>query len=254
MDLEVTAAAVVDLWRQLGIRAPGAWLREEPGALAVVSGIPVATLNGVWVHGPQASPAAVSELLADVAARATPFSLQARPASVEAAEEAALAHGMAAQEPIPLMVVEDPAAIAGDLVAGDLVVREATSAERPVHVQVAAAGFECPVPLYEDMMRATDVIPGQRCWLGFVDGVAVTTALTIPTGGGTTGVVNVATPPQHRGHGFGAAVTAAATRAALAEGACLVWLQSSPPGRGVYANVGFRVLEEWPFWTSADAG
>lgn len=254
MNGEATAAAVVDLFRRLGIRVPGGWVREQPGVLAVVSGVPFPTMNGVWVHGAEASPAHVADLLREVAARAVPYCLQARPGCAEAARVAVAEHALEAQQSVPLMAVEDLSALTGDPVAGELEVREATAAERDTHVEVAAAGFECPVPLYEQMMRATDVIPDQKCWLGFVDEVAVTTALTIPTADGSVGVFNVATPPQRRGHGYGAAITAAATRAALAEGARWVWLQSSPPGLGVYRRVGFRVLEEWPFWTSADSG
>jgi GNAT superfamily N-acetyltransferase len=253
VDTATTAAAVVDLFRQLGIRVPGGWLREEPGVLAVTSGVPVATMNGVWVYDSGASPTDVADLLREVAGRGVPYCLQARPGCAEAVRDVVAERALEAQQAIPLMAVEDPSALTGDAGPGDLTVRPATARERARHVEVAAAGFECPVPLYEDMMRATDVIPDQRCWLGLVDEIAVTTALTIPTAGGTVGVFNVATPPQHRGHGYGAAVTAVATRAALAQGARWAWLQSSPPGLGVYRRVGFRVLEEWPFWTSPDS-
>ena len=47
----------------------------------------------------------------------------------------------------------------------------------------------------------------------------------------------------------GAAVTG--SRAGSAAGAAWAWLQSSPPGYGIYARLGFRTVETWDCWIAA---
>jgi hypothetical protein len=66
--------------------------------------------------------------------------------------------------------------------------------------------------------------------------------------GGCTGVFSVATPPAHRRRGYGAALTARAVTDGLAAGAAWAWLQSSPPGYGIYARLGFRTVETRACW------
>jgi predicted GNAT family acetyltransferase len=62
------------------------------------------------------------------------------------------------------------------------------------------------------------------------------------------GVFNVATPPEHRRRGYGAAITARVVSDGLAAGARWAWLQSSPAGYRVYEELGFRTLERWLAW------
>ncbi len=54
---------------------------------------------------------------------------------------------------------------------------------------------------------------------------------------------SVATPPEHRRRGYGAAITAHAARAAFENGADLAWLQTSAIGESVYRGLGFRHVE-----------
>jgi predicted GNAT family acetyltransferase len=50
----------------------------------------------------------------------------------------------------------------------------------------------------------------------------------------------VATPPEHRGKGYGAAVTARAVLEGFGQGADLAGLQASALGEPVYRRMGFR--------------
>ena len=70
-------------------------------------------------------------------------------------------------------------------------------------------------------------------YLGRVEAEAVTTAIGYRTGR-EGGIFNVATPAEHRRHGYGAAITAFATRSLFESGADLAWLQTSPIGERVY--------------------
>ena len=63
-------------------------------------------------------------------------------------------------------------------------------------------------------------------YLGRVDAEAVTTAIGYRTGS-EGAIFNVATPAEHRRHGYGAAITAFATRSLFESGADLAWLQTT---------------------------
>ncbi|MGW8981768.1 GNAT family N-acetyltransferase [Streptomyces parvus] len=64
---------------------------------------------------------------------------------------------------------------------------------------------------------------------------------------GTVRVTLVYTPPEFRGRGFGAAVTAESSRAALAEGAAEVLLftdLANPTSNGVYLRIGYEPVAD----------
>lgn len=70
-------------------------------------------------------------------------------------------------------------------------------------------------------------------YIGRVEDPIVSTAVGV-TVDGATGVFNVATPPEHRGHGYGAALTSRVVRDGFEAGSRLAYLQSSEIGDGVY--------------------
>ena len=118
---------------------------------------------------------------------------------------------------------------------------------------MAAAGFEAPVDIFLAMAELLELGPTPNVVLGDVAGNPVTTALSMEAGPGSAGIFNVATPPAHRGHGYGAAATARAVAASSTQGATWSWLQSSSAGHGIYQRLGFRDVELWPCWVSADS-
>ncbi|MFE2974531.1 GNAT family N-acetyltransferase [Streptomyces sp. NPDC059258] len=64
---------------------------------------------------------------------------------------------------------------------------------------------------------------------------------------GMVRVTSVYTPPEFRGRGYGAAVTAAASRAALEEGAAEVLLftdLANPTSNGVYLRIGYETVAD----------
>jgi predicted GNAT family acetyltransferase len=93
--------------------------------------------------------------------------------------------------------------------------------------------------------------PGVRCYVGEVAGVPVTTGVSL-TQGSYVSIFNIATPPAYRGNGYGAAVTARAVSDGLAGGAAWAWLLASPSGFPIYERLGFRTVESWSYWLSAD--
>jgi GNAT superfamily N-acetyltransferase len=87
--------------------------------------------------------------------------------------------------------------------------------------------------------------------VGWVGDEPVTSALGV-TAAGAVAIFGVTTVPEHRGNGYGRAVTAAVTSAGARMGAHLAWLQSSEMGRPVYAAMGFRAVEDYVVWAGDD--
>jgi hypothetical protein len=83
-----------------------------------------------------------------------------------------------------------------------------------------------------------------RVWLGRVDGRPVTTA-TAYLAEGFVGVYAVATTGDARGHGYGEAVTWAAT---LCRPDLPAILQASEAGRPIYERMGYRTIAEIVVW------
>jgi hypothetical protein len=244
----VDADALAGTWRHLTGALPGGWVLRDGGAIAWVSGVALPTLNGVWAERADPGPGAVAGLLDRVEAAGLPYCLQLRPGASPALAGLAAARGMRLEMEIPLMVLEDPAAVTRARVPAGLALRELVPAQARLHASVAAAGFGAPEELFvqlisPDLLR----LPGVRCYLGEFDGRPVTTGLGV-TLGDFVGVFNIATPPAHRRQGYGAAVTVRAVADGLAAGAEWSWLQSSPAGYATYARLGFQTAETWPCW------
>lgn len=90
-----------------------------------------------------------------------------------------------------------------------------------------------------------DILGGAtRFWVGYVQGRAVSTAAS-HTAAHVNNVEFVATLPEHRRRGYGAAVTWAATTADPSLPAVLL---ASDPGRPVYERLGYVVLTHWTLW------
>jgi GNAT superfamily N-acetyltransferase len=86
---------------------------------------------------------------------------------------------------------------------------------------------------------------GLALWV--VDGEPVSLAGTTRAVAGAARIAPVYTPPEHRGRGYAAAVTAAVTRAALAAGVAEVLLYTdlaNPTSNRLYARLGYRPVED----------
>lgn len=242
--MHAVRSTALDLMRRAAqIDAEGQWLRMVPGAFGMVTGVQLPTLNGLWLHG-EADPAELSRLLSDVADAGFPYCVQAVPECVECGMAIAGSRRLERGPDIPLMTCATPPP---EIVARGLVIRELTPDVFDLRSNIAAAAFEVPASVMQQATSVISQLPGYRMFLGEVDGVAVTTAVAI-TSGESVGVFDVATPAEHRGHGYGAAITAHAIRVGFDAGARWAWLQSSPEGFGVYERLGFRTVERWALW------
>jgi ribosomal protein S18 acetylase RimI-like enzyme len=247
MVADRVASALAEDWSRMLAAHPQGWSRREPDGLAARSGVPLPTLNGVWAHGADPRPTMIGQLLDELAPMGLPYCLQVRPDAAAALGEVARGRGMElAEEDIPLMVL-DGRPRTGDLPA-ELSIRALAPGEVDVHTRLLAAGFEAPEEHFVRLMAPEMVgVEGMRCYVGEVDGRAVATGLGF-TVDDHVGIFNVATSPEARRRGYGAALTARATEDGLAAGAGWAWLQSSPSGYRVYERLGFRQVERWDVW------
>jgi GNAT superfamily N-acetyltransferase len=92
--------------------------------------------------------------------------------------------------------------------------------------------------------------PRVRIWLGRVDGEPAAIAVSYATDD-SVGVYGVATVPRFRRRGYGAHLTALATRAELGRPACL---QPSAAGLSTYTRLGFRPVGRLRQWVRGSAG
>jgi ribosomal protein S18 acetylase RimI-like enzyme len=250
IDADTAAAALVETWHRLASAVPGGWATHNGAGVAAVTGVAVPTLNGVWVHNVDADTDDISDLLDQVAATGLPHCLQFRSGSATHLLSLAASRGMTHVEDIPLMVSEDPGRLNAVQAVGGLTIRELLPDEAPLHARLAAAGFEIPPEMFLQLMTPEVLAtPGVRCYLGETGGQPVTTGLGVKLGF-YVAIFNIATPPEHRRRGYGAAVTARAVADGLAAGAQWSWLQSSTEGYKVYERLGFRTIEAWPCYAS----
>ncbi len=90
---------------------------------------------------------------------------------------------------------------------------------------------------------ATRVVHSKHLWLWEDDGRPVSSAAMTEPAAGVSRIAPVYTPPEHRRRGYGAAVTARATRACLELGARHVVLYTdlaNPTSNSIYQQIGYR--------------
>ncbi len=114
--------------------------------------------------------------------------------------------------------------------------------------EILALCFGAPKELFDQFCGALWSMEEVSWYIARTDNGIVSTALGF-TLDGATGIFNVATPPEHRGRGYGAAVTMRAVRDGFDAGSEFAFLQSSEIGHGVYRKLGFRDVEEYVLLT-----
>jgi RimJ/RimL family protein N-acetyltransferase len=93
------------------------------------------------------------------------------------------------------------------------------------------------------------VIAQRRLWLWHNGAGPVCMVGHTPTVGGVTRIGPVWTPPEHRRHGYAAALTAAVARPLLDRGRVVLFAdRANATSTGVYLRIGFRPVGEWDNW------
>jgi GNAT superfamily N-acetyltransferase len=238
-------------FRELSGIRPVGWSEFRPGLFAGVTTAPVHALNGVIVFdATRADPDYLREAMDRVAAEGYPHALTVRGAAAPRIGELAARLGLAAVDDIPVMTLEHPGDLAIDLPPG-LSIRRLEREHAHEHFELTEEIFAMPegsmaVMCPEDAFALAWV----NAYIGEVDGEVVCTAMSYMTQG-VVWIYDVATLDQHRGRGYGGAITARAISQAAAGGAQMAALQTSEDGFPVYRRLGFEVVESWTRWTSS---
>jgi GNAT superfamily N-acetyltransferase len=212
----------------------------------LVTGVPMALLNGVFHTDVPADPQAVAAQIRSESFGGLPWSIQVRGRATDPLlEKEAAEHGLGQRHDITFMtrdLSDEDAAFRPD---DGVVVRPVTGTESAMFLRLVAAGFEAPQEIFARF--ATPAVldhPAMHAYVTEVDGVPVASSFGVHLDG-LVGVFNIAVPPEHRRRGYARTATAAVLRAARIDGARAAYLHPTPAGLPVYLAMGFRTAEHW---------
>jgi ribosomal protein S18 acetylase RimI-like enzyme len=116
---------------------------------------------------------------------------------------------------------------------------------------IGAICFNVPLQWFQEVFESPQVWrDGFACYVGYSDGVPVSTAATVMASG-AVGVYNVATIPSHQRRGFGEALMRyALDRARDRHGVERTILQSTAQGFRLYKRMGYSVVTDVAVYTS----
>lgn len=242
---------LIELGRLADSNLAGTWAKfgEHSGEVGgsttcpfVVTGIQAAFFNGVFPTGPVDDPErVVGEAIEFMAARAVPWLLWVREGIDDALLDAGRRAGLVDAGGPPAMGLPEiptipppPDGLRIEIVDDD--------AGLETFRDLGARGFEMPREIIDVVVTESMLAdPSMVLVVGRVDGVPVSCAIVVVTET-TAGVYNVATPPEHRRRGYGAALTWAAVDQGARLGCDHSVLQASELGAPVYRQMGYRDL------------
>lgn len=236
-------------WETFSAALPAARLERGEGYVLVsYPRFPSAAMNAVWSWGGGRTAAAdLASRLAEIEAAGVSPGVIVSDGEAPELEDEARRLGLTERHEIPGMVATASTLRPGGSAGLDVVVaHEREQCEQALDVAAAGFGFprEWAEELYSPAMLA---LGGTSLYLGLAAGRPVTTALAFRSER-SLGIFNVATPPEERGRGYGAAITSRAAADGFAAGARTAWLQASRMGFGIYRRLGFETVSMAELW------
>ena len=252
-EAELIAAShenFVGSYRKLVEHCPGGDVFETGSVFTFVTGLPVSLFNGCIVTGP-AEAGEVAAALEWLAGHDVPSRAWVAPELVPRLCDVFVARGLELEsEPYPGMVLNP--APAAPLPAAGVEVARVDPAGLHEFVQVSIDGG-APADLARRLTPASFAVdPAVQLFVGRLDGQAVGTSIAIQTRT-ASGIVAVATLPEARRRGVGAAVSWAAVSAGVEHGHETIVLQASAMGFPVYTAMGFRTVVPYAVFRPASA-
>jgi hypothetical protein len=250
-DGERLHTALSVAWERLCDVLEGARFEHRDGYVwTVCPSVPVPQFNGVWPIDDSAAPA-LEPALAAISDLGLPYSLLVRAGRTPGFEEEAERLGLVVQTEMPGMLVERDE-LQNVEAEGLQLIRVHSGDGLAQALTIAVEGFGAPPEIFAPLYTPEVVeVEGLEIYVGRAGEVDVTTGVGF-TVGDAVGIFTVATPPAHRGRGYGAAVTACAALEGFAAGAKFAFLQSSALGYRVYERLGFREVERYVLYTAPE--
>jgi len=220
----------------------------EPKVTRFVTGLPFQFANAVVLarFDPSDADERIRAIRGDYTGRGLPMAWLVSPSSQPADLATRLqAQGMVLDDEAPGMAIHLHEAALDAPGPSDLMIEEVSDGDGLVRwINTMVARSELPATVREllvglYMQRGFSRQKDVRYYFASRDGQPVASALLF-LGGGAAGIYNVATVPDARRQGIGAAVTVAALRSARDLGYALGVLQSSQMGYSVYRQLGFQ--------------
>jgi len=239
---------------------PEAEIVDTPHFLRVRTTVPLAYANPIVCRqfpGGDVLDALIEETRAYYAAHGSPCEWFLTPHTTPAdLGRILVAHGLVYRSALPLMATDLATLPETVTIPEGCTIEEVCSQEQWAEwCRTCTAGSGFAASIADPLLAALSMLPSGpetalRHYLARLDGTAVATA-TLFLGGGTAGIYYVATLPEARGRGIGAAVTLAALREGQASGEQVGVLQSSPMGYSVYRRLGFVECCVWDCYGEA---
>ncbi len=241
-----------DVWSRLAVSIPGGWVEESGGLTCIATGSASPSFNlaltsalavsGAARRDPRVALDAAHDRFAEaglrwllklqpdldheVVAHARRRGLDLDEEPVYAMDLRAWASSTAPPSPSPLSIS----------VAGRDTIDDA--------VECFAAAFDADADaVRRELGPNLLTIPTFTVFVGYLAGEPVASSMLATTHRvGLAGIYSVATRPDHRGRGFGTALTAAALAEAARQGSDTAVLEPSPLGAQMYRRMGFEPL------------
>ena len=234
----------------------GSRVESRDGVTLIATGLPLRLFNQVLVEGDDAPAGAIGAAVAVTRGRGDRFVVNLRGGTDDRHLGAVEQLGLVPfpDNPwMPGMALHPLPPVGGTAVAAGHEIRPVTDAQgMEDHRRTAAAGFEMPLEWLETVMtQAVSENPAVAVYVGYTDGLPVTTGLGMRTGR-TIGVYNISTVESARRKGYGAAMTARIVDDGAAAGCDVAILQASEMGYPIYERLGFRTVVEYMGYVEAE--
>jgi GNAT superfamily N-acetyltransferase len=224
-------------------QVPGSLVQVNGGVTAFGSGLPMALFNQIVVVADDATEAGMNAAIRALQARGAPFYLVLRRGIDDRFGPLALELGLRFEEGIlPGMALHPIPESTAPIPDGHEIRRIGDAAGLDDHIRALAEGFGAPEPMARPWI-------GEELWLregcavyvGYTDGRPVSSGFGVRTGR-TIGVYSIATLPDARRRGYGAAMTERVVADGAAAGCDVAILQASEMGQPIYERLGFRTV------------
>jgi ribosomal protein S18 acetylase RimI-like enzyme len=217
------------------------------GVISIVSHSPVALFNQIIVNDDSANERDMETALAAMSGTGLRFAVSLRSERDSRFAPVLEESGMILADTGPAMAM---APIPDHPMPPDSEIRSGVGV-RDDHIRVTAEGFGFPAEMLESvlvprMAEQSDV----TFYTGYVDDQPVTASLGF-IDHGSISVFNVAAVEEHRGKGYGAAMTMRAVIDGRDRDCDVAFLQSTEMGYSIYERLGFETIFDYDLWEVA---